>query len=456
MSQVEVVECSASDLIGQYIGQTGPKVIKQLEKGLGKVLFIDEAYRLGEGHFAQEAVNELVDCVTKPKFAGKMVIILAGYDKDMNNLLRVNEGLSSRFADEVIFPPLSPENCLRLLESKLELKKIKMPSLASTVTHDALLAPVTELSQLPAWGSARDVETLAKSMVRTVYKNSTSKVSQLIISHSAALGCIQEMLSERRARNKTASLPMTAFTNHIPPMQAISQPPSCHNTTTSSTSKAATPPVKDGAVDDGFLLPALTPVNPTRDDGVSDDDWEQLQRDQRLAEVEAQATQQRLRDLAEAWKLAEDAEMRTKAEIAALHAEEDQKKRASELIRQREDERLREIVGKDEAAQSQRDIITAGIQKAQAEQEARSSELMRRREEARIRELEDREKRERIQREMERQREVEEERRKKDQQAQTKLRQLGVCIAGFRWIKQEGGYRCAGGGHFVSDIQLGL
>lgn len=72
LSQVEVVECSATDLIGQYVGETGPKTIKQLERGLGKVLFIDEAYRLGEGSFAQEAINELVDTVTKPQFAGKL------------------------------------------------------------------------------------------------------------------------------------------------------------------------------------------------------------------------------------------------------------------------------------------------------------------------------------------------------------------------------------------------
>lgn len=47
--------------MGQYVGHTGPKTIKQLELGLGKVLFIDEAYRLGQGHFAQEAIDELVD-----------------------------------------------------------------------------------------------------------------------------------------------------------------------------------------------------------------------------------------------------------------------------------------------------------------------------------------------------------------------------------------------------------
>jgi hypothetical protein len=101
LSSPEVIECSASDLVGQYVGQTGPKTQKQLEKALGKVLFVDEAYRLGEGNFATEAVNELVDLVTKPKFLGKIVIILAGYDNDMNKLMAVNPGLSSRFPEEV-------------------------------------------------------------------------------------------------------------------------------------------------------------------------------------------------------------------------------------------------------------------------------------------------------------------------------------------------------------------
>jgi AAA+ superfamily predicted ATPase len=50
LSKPDVVECSAKDLIGEYVGQTAPKTMKQLELGLGKVLFIDEAYRLGEAN----------------------------------------------------------------------------------------------------------------------------------------------------------------------------------------------------------------------------------------------------------------------------------------------------------------------------------------------------------------------------------------------------------------------
>jgi hypothetical protein len=58
---------------------------------LGKVLFVDEAYRLGtEEKFAEEAVSGLVDIVTKPKYHGKLIVILAGYEEEMKTLLKVN------------------------------------------------------------------------------------------------------------------------------------------------------------------------------------------------------------------------------------------------------------------------------------------------------------------------------------------------------------------------------
>lgn len=115
LSTKEYVDCSASDLVAQYVGQTGPKTVSVLRRGLGKVLFIDEAYRLSEGQFAKEAIDELVDSLTKPQFFGKMVVILAGYTENMHSLLGVNPGLSSRFPEEIIFQNMSAEECLALL-----------------------------------------------------------------------------------------------------------------------------------------------------------------------------------------------------------------------------------------------------------------------------------------------------------------------------------------------------
>jgi hypothetical protein len=151
LSQVEVVEYSATDLIGNFVGHTGPKTIKQLERGLWRVLFVDEAYRLGDGSaFAQEAVNGLVDTITKPKFGGKLVIILAGYDNDMNNLLQANERLSSRFADEIIFRSLTPAHCLQLMETRLKQSHISISALHVQSTYSEFLHLIEELSKLPS------------------------------------------------------------------------------------------------------------------------------------------------------------------------------------------------------------------------------------------------------------------------------------------------------------------
>ena len=84
LSSTEVVECSASDFVGQYIGQTGPKMKGVLEKALRKVLFVDEVYRLSEGRFTKEAMDELVGILTQEKFRGKLVVVLAGYDQEIS------------------------------------------------------------------------------------------------------------------------------------------------------------------------------------------------------------------------------------------------------------------------------------------------------------------------------------------------------------------------------------
>ncbi|RKK82176.1 hypothetical protein BFJ71_g15360 [Fusarium oxysporum] len=93
LSSDEVVTCSVTNLTEELSGHTGPKVINQFELGLGKVLFIDEAYRLIGDSFHKEAIGELVDVMTKPRYAHNMVVILAGYSDEMEELLMLNPGL---------------------------------------------------------------------------------------------------------------------------------------------------------------------------------------------------------------------------------------------------------------------------------------------------------------------------------------------------------------------------
>lgn len=207
----EVIECSATDLIGQYVGQTGPKTKALLEKALGKVLFIDEAYRLAEGHYAKEAMDELVDCLTKPKFAQKIVTILAGYDDDIDRLMSTNPGLTSRFPETVRFEDLTPKQCLTLLQRCLQEKTamdtsaLQKPSKGFELT---VLGLFKHLATLPAWGNARDVQTLAKNAANKVL---AGKHVEFAITEDVILQAMHSMISERESRQETASSSQDPF-----------------------------------------------------------------------------------------------------------------------------------------------------------------------------------------------------------------------------------------------------
>lgn len=78
----------------------------------------------------------------------------------------------------------------------------------------------------------------------------------------------------------------------------------------------------------------------------------------------------------------------------------------------------------------------------------------RRHEQARLQRLVELREQETIIEKLEKEKAAREERQRQEEKAQTKLKELGICPAGFRWIKQAGGYRCSAGGHVVSDAQL--
>ncbi|MDZ5472745.1 AAA family ATPase [Bacillus sp. 31A1R] len=98
----EVIEADRSQLVGAFVGQTEENVRSYVEKALGGVLFIDEAYSLKrEGQtgndYGQTAIDTLVSLMTGTEFGGKFAVILAGYPEEMRQFLDANPGLRSRF-----------------------------------------------------------------------------------------------------------------------------------------------------------------------------------------------------------------------------------------------------------------------------------------------------------------------------------------------------------------------
>jgi hypothetical protein len=120
---------------------------------------------------------------------------------------------------------------------------------------------------------------------------------------------------------------------------------------------------------------------------------------------------------------------------------EEKKKRDAELSRVAARQRAVEAAAKALAEKRARD---------QAEQE----EIRRQQEAIRIRQAEVRAERERAAAALRQAREEQARKQREEERIQQKLRNLGVCVQGYQWIKQASGYRCAGGAHFISDSQL--
>ncbi|KAF8321990.1 uncharacterized protein EI90DRAFT_3292574 [Cantharellus anzutake] len=412
LSSPEVVECSASDFIGQYVGHTAPKTRDMFDKALGKVLFIDVAYRLGDGQFAKEAIDEIVDCLTKEKYQGRLIVILAGYEHDINRLLGANAGLASRITDEITFYPLSPEKCAELLIGELKGAQVQIHYPPDMDGGLQLIEHFSALASLPQWGNARDVKTLAKRIRSKALLgwNGDPGAQDLKIPLSTVITLMDDMLNSMVSRCQDRIPHATAPPIRPPispmPLQENAPAPPC-DSSASRDSKAprSVPP----APNEPKTVDTESDVQ-ERDPGVSDVTWGQLVRDKQAAAEREEA----LRDLEE---------KRSRDEEEARDLEETAMKAAKRL---------------EENQNSQKDKALKDATRLRAEQ-LRLKAIAKR---ARIAESESALKKMR-------------EEAQKESKVQHKLRQMGVCVAGFRWIKQNGGYRCAGGSHWVSDSQLG-
>lgn len=113
----QLVEVSRADLVGRYVGHTAPLTNQVIRSALGGVLFIDEAYSLYRGKddsFGLEAIDTLVKGMEDHR--DDLVVILAGYSKEMEQFLTANSGLASRFPNKIEFPDYTGEELWRILE----------------------------------------------------------------------------------------------------------------------------------------------------------------------------------------------------------------------------------------------------------------------------------------------------------------------------------------------------
>lgn len=118
LSKGQLVETSRNDLVGRYIGDTGPKTEKKFREALGGVLFIDEAYLLtpedDSRDFGQEAVGTILKMMED--YRDELIVIVAGYKDEMKRFIDSNPGLKSRFNTYIDFPDYSTEEMQQIFE----------------------------------------------------------------------------------------------------------------------------------------------------------------------------------------------------------------------------------------------------------------------------------------------------------------------------------------------------
>ncbi len=182
-----MTEVERADLVGEYIGHTAQKTRKVIKSALGGILFIDEAYSLvrgGEKDFGREAIDTIVKGMEDNK--DNLIIILAGYPKEMELFLESNPGLKSRFPIQIPFQDYSIEELVKIAKFMLEERQYILSKKAEIKLY-TVLNRVRKLSGIEE-GNARTVrniieEAIRKQAVRLVEVNNFAKDDLMTISN---------------------------------------------------------------------------------------------------------------------------------------------------------------------------------------------------------------------------------------------------------------------------------
>ncbi|KAE8312749.1 P-loop containing nucleoside triphosphate hydrolase protein [Aspergillus transmontanensis] len=200
-----MVECSVSDLVTTSVSHTSIRTRSQLERGRGKLLYVEDAHRLGDNEYTLQAMDELIYLL--PKLSQEMVVVLAGPSQELDHLLANRPRLASLFQEEIPFRNPTPRECLRLLDRRLEEEGVQGPRLYLTdpreATHREFTRAIQILSMFPCWGNARDIGLLARWMVSVAVKDlplDGTALPEVRLTDEQAMACMIKLFNLKRDR----------------------------------------------------------------------------------------------------------------------------------------------------------------------------------------------------------------------------------------------------------------
>ena len=176
IKQNKLIEVSAKDLIGQYVGQTAPKTMSVIEKALGGILFIDEAYSLASSSsgnsFNEECVSTLIQAMEN--YRNDFVVIFAGYKKEMDAFLKSNSGIISRIGYTLDFKDYTIDELVLILKSMFKKSGF-------LVEKNAIIKAkkiIEDFAKTENFGNARFVRNLYEKTIIKHAKNTKNTTSK--------------------------------------------------------------------------------------------------------------------------------------------------------------------------------------------------------------------------------------------------------------------------------------
>ena len=158
----KLVEVGRTELVGEYVGQTAPKVKRAFDDAKGGVLFIDEAYSLiqsSERDFGHEAISAIIQEMENRR--DEVLVIFAGYEELMAQFIETNPGLSSRISREIKFFDYTVNQLIAILELMINKRHYQLIDDCKIVLHQHF----SEVVNCSYFGNARYVRKLVDEIV---------------------------------------------------------------------------------------------------------------------------------------------------------------------------------------------------------------------------------------------------------------------------------------------------
>ena len=185
-----LIEADRATLVSGYVGQTAIKTKKVVEKAMGGVLFIDEAYTLtssgGSNDFGTEAVNTLLKEMEDHR--DDLIVIVAGYPEEMEQFLDTNPGLHSRFRQVIFFDDYKPEELMLIFSNLCDSYCLKMPTDTYAYVQEYFRKRCAEAGK--GFANARDV----RNFFEFALTNQADRLAKLPEPLSDAADAVRDMV----------------------------------------------------------------------------------------------------------------------------------------------------------------------------------------------------------------------------------------------------------------------